>query len=67
MSNEALDWAWSQNLKSAPKLVLLCLADHADDAWNCWPSLRRLASLTGLDRSTITRNISGLTELGLIE
>lgn len=67
MSNSALTWAWLQSLKPAPKLVLLCLADHADKGGYCWPSLMRLAELTGLDRSTVTRNLSTLVDFGLIE
>lgn len=66
MSNKALTWAWSQSLKPAPKLVLLALADHADDRGYCWPSLARLAEMTGIDRSTVTRSLAVLEQHRLI-
>jgi hypothetical protein len=60
MSVSAITWAWSQFLPATAKLVLLALADHADDEGRCWPSLGRLEMMTGLNRSTITRALSTL-------
>lgn len=60
MSVTATTWAWSQSLPATAKLVLLALADHADDEGHCWPSLGRLEQMTGLNRSTITRALSSL-------
>ncbi len=41
MSVAATQWAWRQALKPAAKLVLLALADRANDAGECWPSVHR--------------------------
>ncbi len=60
MSVTATTWAWSQSLQATAKLVLLALADHADEEGRCWPSLGRLEQMTGLNRSTITRALSSL-------
>lgn len=67
MSNAALRWAWSVRTQPTCKLVLVCLADHADKAGHCWPSLARLSDRTGLDRSTVARKLGELEELGMIE
>ena len=50
MSNEAIDWAIKQDAEgNAPrKLILILLANRADDAWLCWPSRRLLAEESGL-------------------
>jgi hypothetical protein len=42
------------------KLVLLALADHADDTGKCWPGLSRVAAKTGLDRSSVIRAVKVL-------
>lgn len=59
MSIEALKWAWEQQaLTPAEKLVLLCLADHADDLGeNCYPSQERIAKKTGVGRESVSRAI----------
>jgi hypothetical protein len=49
MSLRATAWAWTQKAPThGAKLVLLALADHADEIGLCWPSLERVASMTGL-------------------
>jgi hypothetical protein len=60
MSNCALSWAWAQSVSSTEKLVLLCLADHADQAGRCWPSLTRIQERTGLARSTVAKVLDQL-------
>ena len=55
-------------LSPAQKLVLLALADHANDEDQlCWPSLNHLSKKTGMDRGTIWRSIQKLETLGLIK
>jgi len=53
MSVAATQWAWQQALKPVAKLVLLALADRANDSGVCWPSVPRLVSDVGADRKTI--------------
>lgn len=63
MSIEALSWAWRQTgLKPIEKLVLLAIADHADDLGrNIFPSRSRLAKKTGLGETTVGRVIKSLS------
>lgn len=66
MSRAATDWAWSLNLKASQKLLLLSLADRADEYHCCYPSIMRLVNDTGLDRKTIGKWINQMIEEGLL-
>ena len=50
-----MNWAWQQALKPVPKLVLMALADAADDQGICWPSVATLASKVGVSTRTVRR------------
>ena len=52
--------------KGPAKLVLLCLAEHADDDGIAWPSQARLARLCGVDERNIRRALLRLLGLNLI-
>jgi hypothetical protein len=60
MSREARDWAWRQAVTPTQKLVLLALAERADVAGACWPSLSALERVTGLSRRGLTKTLAGL-------
>lgn len=46
MSVKMTSWVWDNGpSKPAEKLLLLALADHADDEGYCYPSLKRLAEM----------------------
>jgi hypothetical protein len=47
VSNQALRWALELPIVGAKKGVLVALADHADDAGTCFPSLTRIALFAG--------------------
>uniref|UniRef100_UPI003AFAA040 helix-turn-helix domain-containing protein n=1 Tax=Pantoea anthophila TaxID=470931 RepID=UPI003AFAA040 len=66
MSRAATDWAWSLDLKASQKLLLLSLADRADEYHCCYPSIMRLVNDTGLDRKTIGKWINQMIEEGLL-
>lgn len=68
MSNEAINWALTRQIKhSAAKFVLVVMANHADgDTWEAWPSIASLADATGQDRKTVMAGIKRLIELGFI-
>lgn len=66
MSRAATDWAWGLELNTAPKLLMLSLADRADESHCCYPSIQRLVKDTGMDRKTIGKWISQMIEDGLI-
>ena len=69
MSNRALTWAFSQRLggRASEKLVLLDLADHADDNHRAWPRMAYIAERTELSEATVLRAIKQLIEWGLVE
>lgn len=46
------------------KLVLLKLADNANDAGECWPSITTIAEETGLARSTVCEKLALLEREG---
>jgi DNA-binding transcriptional MocR family regulator len=61
MSYKAMDWAFEQPIKDAGlKIVLLCICKHANDEQEAWPSMRRIAQLTGLSTRTVVRKIAEL-------
>ena len=53
-------------VKPAPKLVALVLADHANADGVCWPSYKRIAQYTGMDKRTIQRHVKALIEMGVV-
>lgn len=62
-----MKWAWQLSLKPANKLVLMALADSADDKGVCWPSISTLAKRTCMDERSVQRNLKNLKEDKLIE
>ena len=59
--------AWELDLKASDKLVLLALADHANDDGECYPSLRKIEAKTGLSKQGLINAIKRLMDLGLIQ
>lgn len=55
MSLAATIWAWEQPLEGTAKLVLLCIADHADAEGRCFPSVDRIADRCGISARTVQR------------
>lgn len=67
MSIDATRWAWQQRIKRpAAKLVLLSLADRADEHHSAFPGIQRLLADTELDRKTIIDCIDYLERNGVI-
>lgn len=67
MSITASKWAWEQKISPSEKLVLLVIADHADDqGGSAFPSLERMAQRTGLSRRTVIRAVQALANAGLV-
>jgi hypothetical protein len=44
--------------------VMQALVAHADRDGKCWPSVRRLADITGVPRSTVSRYLTAITRAG---
>lgn len=67
VSHHVSSWAWRQPITNPrQKLVLVKLADSANDDGVCWPSLRTLARDTGMSKSAVERNAVELEKLGLL-
>jgi|GEM_PF-2128284 len=67
MSVHALSAAFgAKGLTPSEKLVLLSLANYADEDLSCWPSQRRIASDTSLSDRTVRSVLCALEEKGLI-
>ena len=49
------------------KLVLVKLADNANDVGECWPSYQHIADQCEIDRSTVRRHIKHLEEQRLLK
>ena len=68
MSIKAMSWAWEQATSSSgAKLVLLALADHANDDGECWPGMKRIAEKCGMSARQVSNHVTGLEIAGLIE
>lgn len=68
MSLKATTHAWrTGGISPTAKLVLLAIADHADDEGVAWPSIGRIEAFTGLARSSVCRLLDELEAAGLIE
>lgn len=67
MSYKAMDWVCEQPIADpTAKFVLLMIAKHADEQWQCYPSAARLAKLTGLDSRTVQRKVAVLKKQGYL-
>jgi hypothetical protein len=66
VSIEAINWAWEQPCPATQKLVLVALADHADNQGSCYPSIGRVAVRCGLSRRAVQKAIRGLATTSLL-
>jgi hypothetical protein len=62
-----MNWVWQLDLPSFLKLVLLKLADHANEHGICHPSIAALARSCSVSERTIQRAIRDLCDRGLIQ
>lgn len=65
MSLTASRWAWNASAGGA-KVMLLALAEHADQSGYCFPSLQRLARMCEISESTAHRMVNSLASRKLI-
>ena len=67
MSRHATDWAWETDPGSSSlKLILLSMADRADEYNLCYPSIERLVKDTCLNKKTVQAGLISLMKMGLI-
>lgn len=69
MSVRVMNEVWEQamDLSGSRLLVMLALADWANDEGVCWPSVRTLAHKARIDRATAYRVLADLEAEGYIE
>lgn len=68
MNLKAAHWAVHEvrGLKPPERLLLLVLAEHADDRDRVWPSQDHLAHMVGTSPSTLRRCLGHLERLGVL-
>lgn len=68
MTVKVTTWVFDHSeATGSDRLVLLALADHADDeTWSCWPSMQRIARKARLSESTTRRALQSLAASGRI-
>jgi Helix-turn-helix domain len=66
LSVKASAWAWDQPVGGNEKLVLLRLADHANDEGACWPSQGTMHVKCGISERTVRNSLIALEQRGLI-
>lgn len=64
MSIKVMSRVWEMDLPAKDKLILLALADCANDEGTAWPSVATLARKCGCDQRTIQRNLRDLEKVG---
>lgn len=63
MSVRLMSRVWDAKLQPSDKLILLCLADFADDdGKNCFPSINRVARKVGMSARTVKRHLAAFRE-----
>lgn len=62
-----MNWAWEQPLPPVPKLILMALADNADDHGYCWPKMKTIAAKCSTSERTIQRTIKTLLTAGMLK
>ena len=70
MSNEALTWAWAQDVGTpVRKLLLMHLSDsaHRETGYQSWYSLSNIALRCNCSKSTASTNLKALCEMGFID
>ncbi len=61
-----MHWAWAATLPPTAKLVLMALADEADDTGFCFPSHRRLVTKCSITDRSVRRILGELADRGFL-
>lgn len=68
MSFHLVNLAWQRDMRAAQKIVLLALADFAQQSTGeCFPSVRVLSAKCGLSASAVRAQIKSLQSMGLVD
>ena len=66
MSIKLMSRVWDMDIPQHQKLLLLALADHANDEGVCWPNQETLATRCGTSVSSVRATLRQLAALHLI-
>ncbi|WP_312595917.1 helix-turn-helix domain-containing protein [Stutzerimonas nitrititolerans] len=66
MSIKAMNWAWEQKFPPSSKLILMSLADAADDTGECWPRVRIIAEKCCTSERTVQRVLKEFEKSGVL-
>ena len=69
MSIKLMSEIWDNQdpqLTGSKLVIMLCLADHANDNGECWPSIARLAERARIAPANVTRHIKELEAAGYL-
>jgi hypothetical protein len=66
MSLAAMTWAWEQDLEPANKIILLAVADIADEEGIAFPSVEYLAKRCHMSERSVVRHVNELVEFKLL-
>lgn len=61
-----MNWAWEQRLPPNSKLILMALADSADEVGKCWPRVRLIAEKCCTSERTVQRVLKELETAGFL-
>jgi hypothetical protein len=68
VSFKVTNWVWTRSeSRNGARLVMLALADRADDNGRCWPSIDDLSERTKLSPRAVQKAIAALAEIGELE
>lgn len=67
MSIRLMTAVWELDLSATEKLVMLALADWANDDGHCWPSMKQLSGKTGMTDRGIRKVMGELVAAGHLE
>lgn len=67
MSVKLMSQVWEADLPPTQKLIMLSLADHAnDDGWHVYPSVASICARTNLSERTVRGQLQDLQRVGLL-
>lgn len=68
MSIKVTNWVWARSKsRNGARLVMLAIADRADDNGLAWPSIDDIAQRTQLSPRAVQKGIANLVEIGEID
>lgn len=66
MSVSVMTWAWQLRIPSNEKIVLVALADRANDDGECWPGYASLAEKCSMSERNVMRIVASLETKNLL-